>query len=52
MINHLIAGYVKTVATHFDTAPKLKAEKAERASGDDPVPVFLLSWSVNSLCFS
>lgn len=38
MILHLIAGYVKIVATHFERAPSTKAEKAERASGDDSIP--------------
>lgn len=49
---HLMAGYVKQEAIHFETAPKTKAEKAERASGDDSVPVRLLNCPLNSLCFS
>lgn len=49
---HLMAGYVKQDAIHFETAPKAKAEKAERASGDDSVPVCLLSCPINSFCFS
>ena len=47
----LIAGYVKTVATLFEMAPKTKAEKAERASGDDPLSV-VFCFAVKSLCFS
>ena len=49
---HLIAGYVKMVAAHFETAPSMKAEKAERASGDDSPPDFFLVLPFSSLCFS
>lgn len=31
---YLIAGYVMQVAMHFETAPNMKAENADRASGD------------------
>lgn len=47
---YLIAGYVSTVAILFDRAPKTKAAKAERASGD-PFP-FLICSLFKSLCFS
>jgi len=52
LIIHLIAGYVKHVAAHFETAPSMKAENAESASGDDFVPVLLLILPFNILCFS
>lgn len=35
VLNYLIAGYVKKVATLFDSAPSIKAEKAESASADE-----------------
>ena len=48
---HLIAGYVRIVAILFEIAPNAKAEKAERASGDEPFPA-LSCFSFRSLCFN
>lgn len=48
----LIAGYVKQVATHFETAPNIKAENAERACGDDSAPLLLLCCPFSTLSFN
>lgn len=48
---NLIAGYVNIVAMLFEIAPSIKAEKAERDSGDVPFSV-LFSFLVTSFCFN
>lgn len=45
-----MAGYVMHVATHFETAPNTKAEKAGRAWGDGTRPVSSLAFS--NFCFN
>lgn len=49
---YLIAGYVRQVAMHFETAPNTKAENAERASGDVALSPLFLIFSFNSLFFN
>lgn len=49
---HLMAGYVKQVAIHFETAPNTKAKNAERASGDDTLSLSFLIFPLSSLCFN
>lgn len=48
---YLIAGNVKRVVMHFETAPKTVAENAERASGDVALSLALLILFFNTLCF-
>lgn len=48
---HLIAGYVKTVATLFEIAPNTKAVKAESTTGDASVSA-LFCFRFKSRCFS
>lgn len=52
---NLIAGYVKKVAMLFERAPNKKAEKAERASGEESLvanSILLLGCLFSNLCFS
>lgn len=52
---NLIAGYVKKVAMLFERAPNTKAEKAERASGEESLvanSILLLGCLFSNLCFS
>lgn len=49
---YLIAGYVRTVAMLFETAPKTKATKAERACGDVPPALFCFPLSIRRFSWS
>jgi len=46
---HLIAGYVRKVAILFESAPRTKAENAERVTEVFSAPFLFL---INSFCFS
>lgn len=50
-VKYLIAGYVSTVATLLETAPKTNAIKAESTTGEEPFSAFAF-FCLRRCCFS